>query len=148
MRNRGLSALRGARVLLSLLFLSVAAMAQPKITAVLDVGGYSNNVAQGSVFVVKGTGLSSDGYVPAPSLPLPAILNNVITSSTAAANANTGIGYAEASAIGIPDGGTSSVHRPTHRRWWRAIRCWAMQTLAAPWMAPTSQRWRTTSTPQ
>jgi uncharacterized protein (TIGR03437 family) len=49
----------------------------PTVTAVLDAGGYSSNVAQGSIFVVKGTNLSASGYNPAPGLPLGTTLANV-----------------------------------------------------------------------
>src|SRR3989442_11874904 len=58
--------------------LAVAAYAQtPTVTAVLDAGEYSNNIAQGSIFVVKGTNLSASGYTPAPGLPLATTLANV-----------------------------------------------------------------------
>ena len=41
------------------------AIAQPTITAVLDGAAYTQNIAQGSVFVVKGEGLSAAGDVTA-----------------------------------------------------------------------------------
>ena len=56
---------------------------QPAITAVLDGAAYTNNVAQGSVFVVKGTGLSAAGLVSAPAPLYPTTLNNVRISLTA-----------------------------------------------------------------
>ncbi len=43
----------------------------PSITQVLDGGAYTNNVAQGSVIIVKGANLSASGYVPAASAQLP-----------------------------------------------------------------------------
>ncbi|HEY4365328.1 MAG TPA: hypothetical protein VGN17_30480 [Bryobacteraceae bacterium] len=42
----------------------------PTISQVLDAGSYTSSVAQGSVFVVKGTNLSPTGYTPF-SFPLP-----------------------------------------------------------------------------
>jgi uncharacterized protein (TIGR03437 family) len=42
----------------------------PTITAVLDAGSYTANIAQGSIFVVKGTNLSASGYTSL-SYPLP-----------------------------------------------------------------------------
>ncbi len=44
--------------------------ATPGITAVLDAGSYTSTIAQGSVFVVKGTNLSPAGYTTT-SFPLP-----------------------------------------------------------------------------
>lgn len=46
-----------------------ASLPPPSITAVLDAGSYTPNIAQGSIFVVKGTNLSASGYV-ALSYPL------------------------------------------------------------------------------
>jgi uncharacterized protein (TIGR03437 family) len=43
----------------------------PTITAVLDAGSYLPNIAEGSMFVVKGSNLSGSGY-SATSYPLPA----------------------------------------------------------------------------
>jgi uncharacterized protein (TIGR03437 family) len=43
----------------------------PTITAVLDAGSYTSNIAQGSIFVVKGTGLSSNTGLEQFSFPLP-----------------------------------------------------------------------------
>lgn len=64
---------------------AIAALAQPAITAVLDGGAYTSDVAQGSVFVVKGTGLSAAGFVQAtaPNYPTTAGLNNVRIALTA-----------------------------------------------------------------
>ena len=42
----------------------------PTITAVLDAGSYTSNVAPGSIFVVKGSNLSASGYT-AFTFPLP-----------------------------------------------------------------------------
>lgn len=42
----------------------------PAITAVLDAGSYTKNIAQGSIFVVKGTNLSASGFTQL-SFPLP-----------------------------------------------------------------------------
>jgi uncharacterized protein (TIGR03437 family) len=47
----------------------VASLPPPSITAVLDAGSYTPNIAEGSIFVVKGTSLSASGYV-ALSYPL------------------------------------------------------------------------------
>jgi len=57
----------------------------PTITDVLDAGSYTKNIAQGSIFVVKGTNLSASGYTAA-TFPLPQTLTNVSISvgSTAA----------------------------------------------------------------
>jgi uncharacterized protein (TIGR03437 family) len=49
--------------------------AGPTITAVLDGASYSKNIAQGSVFIVKGSSLSTTGFNQA-GFPLPTILNN------------------------------------------------------------------------
>lgn len=73
------------RILL-LLAAAVSVFAQtPSITAVQDAGGYTNDIAQGSVFVVKGTGLSVAGFVQAtpPTYPTTAGLNNVRITLTA-----------------------------------------------------------------
>jgi len=58
-------------------------MAQPSITAVLDGGAYTNDIAQGSVFVVKGTGLSAAGVVTATAPIYPTTLNSARISLTA-----------------------------------------------------------------
>jgi uncharacterized protein (TIGR03437 family) len=52
------------------------ASAKPTISGVLDAGRYSPNIAQGSVFVVQGSGLSASGYVTT-SFPLPPSYDNV-----------------------------------------------------------------------
>jgi uncharacterized protein (TIGR03437 family) len=49
--------------------------AAPTILAALDGASFSSNIAQGSVFIVKGSNLSGSGLVQA-SFPLPTILNN------------------------------------------------------------------------
>lgn len=55
----------------------------PNITAVLDGAGYIENLAQGSVFVVKGTNLCSAGLSQGTAPRYPKILNNVrITFTT------------------------------------------------------------------
>ena len=72
--------------LLVFLALAVGAMAQtPVISGVQDGGGYTPDVAQGEVFVVKGTNLSPSGYVPAtaPNYPTTAGLNGVRITLTA-----------------------------------------------------------------
>ena len=48
----------------------------PTITAVLDAAAYTPNIAQGSIFVVKGQNLSASGFTQT-SFPLPAIVNGV-----------------------------------------------------------------------
>jgi uncharacterized protein (TIGR03437 family) len=58
-------------------------MAQPTITAVLDGAAYTNNIAEGSVFVVKGTGLSAAGSVTTTAQIYPTALNNVNITLTA-----------------------------------------------------------------
>src|ERR1700733_2159096 len=74
--------------------LSTAAWAQaPNITAVLDAGSYTANLAQGSIFVVKGTNLSSattNGGFSQAGFPLPATLAGVkITFTPVAGGAGT-----------------------------------------------------------
>lgn len=73
------------RILTVLALSTGAALAQPAITAVLDGGAYTNNIAQGSVFVVKGTGLSAAGFVQAVAPAYPTTLNNASISLTAVA---------------------------------------------------------------
>lgn len=53
----------------------------PTISAVQDAGSYTANIAQGSVFVVKGTNLSPSGYTPL-SFPLPSTSGGVTISFT------------------------------------------------------------------
>src|SRR3954452_10817727 len=72
---------RFATIFAGTLFAGLAAWAQtPSITAVQDAGSYTSNIAQGSVFVVKGSNLSSatvnNGFSQA-ALPLPTTLANV-----------------------------------------------------------------------
>jgi len=61
----------------------------PTITAVQDAGSYTNNIAQGSIFVVKGTNLSASGFQSA-QYPLVTTFNNVkITFTPTAGGAGT-----------------------------------------------------------
>ena len=69
--------------ILALLALAACAMAQTTITAVLDGAAYTSNVAQGAVFVIKGTGLSGAGYVTSEAPLYPTTLNNVRIAFTA-----------------------------------------------------------------
>lgn len=55
----------------------------PTITAVLDAGSYTPNIAEGSVFVIKGTGLSSPGLTQ-PPFPLPTAIGGVSIAFTPA----------------------------------------------------------------
>ncbi len=48
----------------------------PTITAVEDAGSYTASIAQGSIFVIKGTGLSASGLTET-SFPLPTTFGNV-----------------------------------------------------------------------
>jgi uncharacterized protein (TIGR03437 family) len=54
----------------------------PTISAVLDAGSYTPGIAQGSVFVVKGTNLSASGYTPF-GFPLPTSSGGVTINLTA-----------------------------------------------------------------
>jgi uncharacterized protein (TIGR03437 family) len=63
--------------------LAQSMFAQPVVSAVLDGAAYTNNIAPGSVFVVKGTALSAVGNVGATTIPYPATLNNVRITLTA-----------------------------------------------------------------
>lgn len=56
----------------------------PAITDVQDVGSYTETIAQGSAFVVKGTNLSGSGYTPF-AFPLPTKANDVEITFTPAA---------------------------------------------------------------
>src|SRR5690242_9926972 len=64
-------------------------IAVPTITGipagVLDAAGYTPNVSQGGVFVVKGSSLCPDGVVQAAGYPLTTTLNGVSISLTPAA---------------------------------------------------------------
>jgi adhesin/invasin len=51
----------------------------PTITAVQDAGSYTANIAEGSIFVVKGTNLSASGYV-AFGFPLPSTCTAALCS--------------------------------------------------------------------
>jgi uncharacterized protein (TIGR03437 family) len=51
----------------------------PTVTEVLDAGSYTKNIAEGSIFVVKGTNLSASGLTQA-AFPLPQSLANVSIS--------------------------------------------------------------------
>jgi uncharacterized protein (TIGR03437 family) len=53
----------------------------PNITAVLDAGGYTASVAEGSIFVVKGSNMSISGYTTT-SYPLPANFQNTSIAFT------------------------------------------------------------------
>jgi uncharacterized protein (TIGR03437 family) len=59
------------------LLLASGAGAQTVINQVLDGAAYTSSVAQGSVFVVKGTGLSAVGLVTADAPAYPTTLNGV-----------------------------------------------------------------------
>jgi len=61
----------------------------PTITDVLDAGSYTTRIAQGSIFVVKGTTLSASGFTQL-GFPLPTTSNGVkITFTPAAGGAGT-----------------------------------------------------------
>ena len=62
----------------------VPVFSQPTVSAVLDGAAYTQTIAQGSVFVVKGTGLSAAGTVSAAAPTYPPTLNGVSLSLTAA----------------------------------------------------------------
>jgi uncharacterized protein (TIGR03437 family) len=51
----------------------------PSISAVLDAGSYTPNIAQGSIFVVKGSNLSASGFT-STGFPLPTTFGNVSIS--------------------------------------------------------------------
>ena len=65
----------------------------PIITAVLDAGSYTKNIAQGSIFVIKGTNLSGSGFTqmgfPLPTSSGSATGNVKITFTPAAGGAGT-----------------------------------------------------------
>ncbi|MCX6629700.1 MAG: hypothetical protein NTW28_18945 [Candidatus Solibacter sp.] len=64
-------------------------VAGPTITEVLDAGSYTKNIAQGSIFVVKGTTLSASGFTQF-AFPLPASSSGVkITFTPAAGGSGT-----------------------------------------------------------
>ncbi|HEV2448006.1 MAG TPA: hypothetical protein VGS58_18880, partial [Candidatus Sulfopaludibacter sp.] len=61
----------------------------PTITAVLDAGSYTKNIAQGSIFVVKGSNLSASGFTQL-SFPLPTTSGGVkITFTPASGGSGT-----------------------------------------------------------
>jgi len=61
----------------------------PIISDVLDAGSYTKNIAEGSIFVVKGSNISASGFTQT-SFPLPTTTGNVkITFTPAAGGAGT-----------------------------------------------------------
>src|SRR5262249_14348727 len=81
MRNRssftGMAVFKARTLFRATLFSLLAAsavLAQPKITAVLDAAAYTSGIAEGGVFVVKGSNLCPSGVVfgtiPYSSAPL------------------------------------------------------------------------------
>jgi len=64
----------------------------PTISAVQDAGSYTANIAQGSTFVIKGTGLSASGLTYA-SFPLPTTFGNVSIFFTPQAGGNVTPAY-------------------------------------------------------
>lgn len=63
----------------------------PTITAVLDAGSYTANIAEGSIFVVQGSNLSASGYTQM-SFPLPTTSGGVkITFTPAAGGSGTDV---------------------------------------------------------
>lgn len=72
------------RLIFALLTLSAAgAFSQVTVTAVVDGGGYTADIPEGGVFVVKGSGLSPAGLVQATAPTYPTTLNNVQIKLTA-----------------------------------------------------------------
>ncbi len=65
-------------------FLAAGAAGQPVVIVVQDGAGNTPDIAPGSIFVVKGTGLSAPGFVQVSALPLQTTLNNVSISATPA----------------------------------------------------------------
>ncbi len=68
--------------LFSTFLFSSIIFAQPVVTHVQDGAAYTSDIAQGSVFVVKGSGLSDTGYVEATAPNYPTILNRVLINIT------------------------------------------------------------------
>ena len=64
----------------------------PSITAVLDAGGYTASVAEGSIFVVKGSNLSLSGYTTT-SYPLPPSFQNTSIAFTPQAGGSPTAAY-------------------------------------------------------
>lgn len=76
--------------ILAMLGCALAAQAQaPAISAVQGAADYSTSIAQGSVFIVKGTNLSAAGVVQAPGLPLQTSLSGVKITFTSTAGLAT-----------------------------------------------------------
>ncbi len=88
------------RIVLTTIAATVCAMAQPTITKVLNAASYVTPppaasgqpanpapIAQGSIFVVIGTGLAGSGLVQASSLPLQTNMNGVTITVTAGGQA-------------------------------------------------------------
>ncbi|MBI1356786.1 MAG: hypothetical protein GC160_20795 [Acidobacteria bacterium] len=57
--------------------LTAGAQAQPVLTAMQNGGSYAYDIAAGSIFVLRGTGLSDEGFVQAAGLPLETALAGV-----------------------------------------------------------------------
>ncbi|MEP7351827.1 MAG: hypothetical protein ABI824_01210 [Acidobacteriota bacterium] len=75
-------------ILPAFLLMAGVLSAQPVITQVLDGAALTANIAQGSVFIVKGTNLSNAGFVQATAPTYPTQLNNVSVSLTPTAGGN------------------------------------------------------------
>lgn len=71
------------RFLVTVLLSTVVVWGQPVVTAVLDGAAYTSDLAQGSVFVVKGTGLSAAGTFTGAPPRYPVALNGVSMTLTA-----------------------------------------------------------------
>jgi len=77
------------KLFFALLTLSAAtAFSQVTISAVLDGGGYTPDIPQGAVFVVKGSGLSAAGFVQATAPSYPTSLNNAQIKLAAVSGGN------------------------------------------------------------
>ncbi len=61
----------------------------PSVTAVLDAASYTSSIAQGSIFVVKGTNMSAAGFSQT-SYPLPATFGGVTITFKPASGSGTG----------------------------------------------------------
>jgi uncharacterized protein (TIGR03437 family) len=59
----------------------------PTVTAVLDAGSYTTNIAQGSIFVVKGTNLSAPGFTQF-GFPLPTTSTDGVKITFSPTNGN------------------------------------------------------------
>ncbi len=64
-------------VLTAIFFGASWVQAQPVVTAVQNGASYSPEIASGSIFVLRGSGLSDDGFIQAGSLPLETTLEGV-----------------------------------------------------------------------